>query len=108
MKPTVRTLISAGWICGAAIAMAAGAWAADAAAGAPIYSTKCKSCHGADGSGNPAIAKAMKVELKPLSGSGDADLKKAVTTGVGKMKPVAGISGADLDNLVAAIHNLKK
>jgi hypothetical protein len=30
-----------------------------------------------------------------------ADLKKVVTEGQGKMKPVAGVSGADLDNLVA-------
>ena len=108
MKTTVRNLISAVLICGAAILMTTGARAADAAAGAAIYSSKCRTCHGADGTGNPGMAKAMKVEFKPLASAADADLKKAVTAGTGKMKPVAGIASADLDNLVAAIHALKK
>jgi len=84
-----------------------GAWAADAAAGKAIYATKCRSCHGAEGEGNPSIAKMMKVELKPL-GSSTADVKKVITEGQGKMKPVAGVSGADLDNVVAYVQSLKK
>jgi mono/diheme cytochrome c family protein len=84
-----------------------GAWAADAAAGKAIYGTKCRSCHGAEGEGNPSIAKMMKVELKPLSSS-TADVKKIVTEGQGKMKPVVGVAGADLDNVVAYVHSLKK
>jgi mono/diheme cytochrome c family protein len=83
------------------------AWAADAAAGKAIYGTKCRSCHGAEGEGNPSIAKMMKVELKPLSSS-TADVKKIVTEGQGKMKPVVGVAGADLDNVVAYVHSLKK
>jgi len=84
-----------------------GAWAADAAAGKTVYMAKCKTCHGADGEGNPAIAKAMKVELKPLSAS-TADVKDVVTKGQGKMKPVASVTGADLDNVVAYVKSLKK
>lgn len=84
-----------------------GAWAADAAAGKAIYATKCRSCHGAAGEGNPSIAKMMKVELKPLSET-SADVKKVVTEGQGKMKPVSGVSGADLDNVVAYVQTLKK
>ena len=82
--------------------------AADAAAGKATFTAKCKTCHGDDGTGNPAIAKVMKVELKPLSGASDADIKTAVTAGVGKMKPVAGVAGADLDNVTAYVHTLKK
>lgn len=85
----------------------AGAWAADAAAGKTIFDAKCKGCHGAEGQGNPAIAKAMKVEMKPLAET-TADVKKVVTEGQGKMKPVAGLAGADLDNVVAYVHSLKK
>ena len=84
-----------------------GAWAADAAAGKAVYDAKCKACHGADGAGNPNMAKALKVELKPLS-STSADVKKVVTEGQGKMKPVASVTGADLDNVVAYVHSLKK
>jgi mono/diheme cytochrome c family protein len=82
-------------------------WAADAAAGKTVFATKCKSCHGADGEGNPAIAKAMKVELKPLSAT-TADVKDVVTKGQGKMKPISSVTGADLDNVVAYVKSLKK
>lgn len=88
------------------------AWAADAAAGKAVYAAKCKTCHGAEGQGNPGIAKALKVEIKPLTGPevqgmSDADIKKVVTEGKGKMKPVA-VSGADLDNVVAYVKSMKK
>ncbi|HUA17171.1 MAG TPA: cytochrome c [Bryobacteraceae bacterium] len=94
----------------AVAASSAMAWGADAAAGKSVYAAKCRACHGANGEGNPAIAKMMKVELKPLSeaaGMSDADLKKIITEGTGKMKPVA-VSGADLDNVVAFVKSLKK
>lgn len=80
--------------------------AASAFDGAASYA-KCKACHGPKGEGNPAIAKAMKVELKPLSSVSADQIKTAVTKGAGKMKPVAGIAGKDLDDLVAYIKTLK-
>ena len=91
---------------------AASLFAADASAGKTVFGTKCRACHGADGQGNPAIAKAMNVVLKPFSSDevqkkSDADLKATITAGTGKMKPVA-IAGADLDNTVAYIRTLKK
>ena len=81
--------------------------AADATAGKAVYAAKCKSCHGADGEGNPAIAKAMKVEMKPLSAT-TTDVKDVITKGQGKMKPVTSVTGADLDNVVAYVNSLKK
>jgi mono/diheme cytochrome c family protein len=98
-------------ICGAAIyggTIFTRAAAAAAKDGEPVYSAKCKNCHGADGAGNPAIAKMMKVTMKPLGGETDAEVKTAVTAGVGKMKPVAGISAGDLENLTAYVHTLNK
>jgi mono/diheme cytochrome c family protein len=84
-----------------------GAWAADAAAGKAVYDTKCKTCHGADGAGNANMAKALKVELKALSAT-TADVKKVITDGQGKMKPQTSVTGADLDNVVAFVHSMKK
>ncbi len=85
---------------------------AGATEGKAVYDKSCKSCHGADGKGNPAIAKMMKVEIPPLGsaavqGMSDADLKKVITQGKGKMRPVAGVSGKAADDVVAYIRTLK-
>jgi|SRR5580693_8931792 cytochrome c5 len=97
--------------CGAMIyggTMLAPAAAASAKDGEAVYTARCKNCHAADGSGNPAIAKMMSVTMKPLGSETDVDVKTAVTAGLGKMKPVAGVAAGDLDNLLAYIHTLKK
>jgi mono/diheme cytochrome c family protein len=90
-----------------AVASATAGLAADAAAGKAVYDRACKSCHGPDGSGNPAIAKAMKVELKDIRQASDADVKKAVSTGSGKMKPVSSVNAAQTDDVIAYLHSLK-
>jgi mono/diheme cytochrome c family protein len=94
-------------------AVAATAQAADAKAGQAVYDKSCKSCHGADGTPNAAVAKMMKVEMKDLKSPeiqamSDDDLKKVITDGKGKMKPIASASGAAADNVVAYIRSLKK
>jgi mono/diheme cytochrome c family protein len=86
---------------------ASSTWAADATAGKAVFAAKCKTCHGADGEGNAGYAKALKVEMKPLSAS-TADVNAVVTKGQGKMKPLASVTGADLDNVVAYVKSLKK
>ena len=90
-----------------------GALAADAKAGQEVFTKSCKSCHGADGTPNPAIAKVMKVEMKNLGSAevqalSDTDLAKVITDGKGKMKPVKTVSGPAVDNVVAYIRTLKK
>jgi hypothetical protein len=62
---------------------------------------------------NANIAKMMKVEIKDLGsaavqGHSDADLKKVVTDGQGKMKPIKTVTGGDVDNVVAYVRTLKK
>lgn len=87
--------------------------AADAKAGQAIYDKACKSCHGSDGAPNAAIAKMMKVEMKDLKSAevqalSDAEMKKIISEGKGKMKPIKTVTGADADNVVAYIRTLKK
>ncbi len=89
------------------------ALAADAAAGHAVYDKKCKVCHGAAGEGNPGMAKALNTTIQPLGSpevqkASDADLKKVITQGKGKMKPPAGLSDADVDNVIAFVRTLKK
>jgi cytochrome c5 len=106
MKSLKRNLLSAGFMFGTAMLLTSNVWAADAAAGKVVYA-KCKGCHGPTGAGNPSVAKAMGVELKPLSDASEDTIKETVAKGKGKMKPIAGVAGADLDNLVAAIKAMK-
>ena len=73
----------------------------------------CKTCHGPDGTANPAIAKMMKVDMQDLKsaavqGMSDDDIKKVITGGKGKMKPVTSVSGPALDDVVAYLRSLKK
>jgi mono/diheme cytochrome c family protein len=86
---------------------------ADAAAGKAVYDKACKSCHGADGAPNAKIAAMMKVEMRHLGSKevqamSEAEHKKIVTDGKGKMKPIKTVSGADVDNVVAYVHTLKQ
>ena len=106
----MRTLINTAVLIG--IAAVAGL-AADAKAGQATYDKACKSCHGADGAPNAAIAKMMKVDIKDLKSPevqalSDADMKKIISEGKGKMKPVKTVTGADADNVVAYIRTFKK
>lgn len=109
MKFTARNLYSACLILGAVGAFVTGAWAADADAGKALYATKCKTCHGADGTPSAAMAKALSI--KPMNdptiqGKSDAALADEIVKGVGKMKPQP-VSPADAANLVAAIRGMK-
>ena len=85
----------------------------DAAAGKAVYASKCAMCHGAAGEGKEAMAKMLKVEFKHLGSKevqakSDADLKKEIDEGTGKMKPVKLAKDADMANLIAYIRTLKK
>jgi mono/diheme cytochrome c family protein len=106
----MRTLML---VLGLTAAAAITTWAADAKAGEAVYAKSCKSCHGPDGAGNPAIAKMFKVEMRDLKSPevqalSDDDLKKIIADGKGKMKPVASVSGAAADNVAAYVRSLKK
>lgn len=87
--------------------------AGNATAGKADYDRACKSCHGATGTANPAIAKAMKVEIKDLGSSdvqnmSDAEIEKIITGGEGKMPAVKSVTGKQVDDVVAYVRTLKK
>jgi mono/diheme cytochrome c family protein len=96
----------------AAIVTATTIQAADATAGKTVYERSCRSCHGANGTANPAISKSMKVEMKDLKSSevqsmSDAELKKIIMEGKGKMKPIASLNAQQVDDVVAYMRTLK-
>jgi mono/diheme cytochrome c family protein len=86
-------------------------------AGAPegktVYTAKCQGCHGANGEGKAAIAKMFNVTIpvlgsKEVQGMADADLKKVITDGHGKMKPVGGLDDKQVTDVVAYVRTLKE
>jgi mono/diheme cytochrome c family protein len=98
-----------------ALGLAAGVTAiqaADVSAGKTAYDKSCKSCHGADGTANPAIAKMMKVDMRNLQSpevqaTSDDELKKLIADGKGKMKPMPAAAGSAAD-IVAYMRSFKK
>jgi mono/diheme cytochrome c family protein len=88
-------------------------FAADAKAGQAVFEKSCKGCHGADGTPNAGVAKMLKADIPDLKSAavqalGEPDLKKIISDGKGKMKPVKSVAGSDADNVVAYIRTLKK
>jgi len=82
--------------------------AADAAA---TYKSKCASCHAANGSGNTAIGKKMKMrDLRSaeVQGMSDDALFNVIANGNGKMPGYSKSLGADTCRaLVAYVRKLK-
>jgi cytochrome c6 len=80
--------------------------------GEAIYKSKCQSCHGAEGTPNPGIAKAMGV--KPASdpsvkSMSEAQMIAATANGKGKMQPFKGkISDAEIKDSVDYFRTFAK
>src|SRR3972149_6442861 len=98
------------FLYGASLARAQGG---DAAAGKAVFTKSCATCHAPDGAPKEAIAKMLKVEMvhlgaKEVQDKSDADLKKVITEGYEKMKPVKGLADKDVANVIAFIRTLKQ
>ena len=108
MKPRIALAVIAGLLLGARMAPAQ-----DAKAGKAVYDKSCATCHGADGTPKEAMAKLLKVEIPHMGAAevqakSDTELKKVITEGYEKMKPVKGLSDKDVSNAVAYLRTLKK
>ena len=84
----------------------------DATAGKALYSSKCAPCHGASGEGKEAIGKMFKVQMphlgsKEVQAKSDAELRKNISEGNGKMKPVK-LSDEEAANVIAYVRSLAK
>jgi len=82
-----------------------------AADGAAIYKAKCASCHGANGAGDTAMGKAMKLrDLRSaeVQKQSDAELNKVTSDGKGKMPAYKGkLTDEEIKALVAHMRALK-
>lgn len=96
----------------AAVVLMAGAVGFAQSAGEAVYKTKCQSCHGAQGTPNPGIAKMMGV--KPASDPSVKSISEATmiadtTNGKGKMPAFKGkLTEAQIKDSVAYFRSLAK
>ena len=86
---------------------------ADAAAGKALYAKNCAGCHGVAGEPKAALAKVLKVEMRHLGAKDvlaktEAELRKDVLEGFGKMKPVKGLSDQDVGSVIAYMRGFKE
>jgi mono/diheme cytochrome c family protein len=92
--------------------VSAGLLYAGASEGKELYTAKCQACHGANGEGKAAIGKMFNVTMpvlasKDVQAKSDAELKKVILTGKGKMKAVSGVTEKQADDIVAFVRTLK-
>jgi cytochrome c5 len=105
MKKTTRSQVAL-----AAVVLAASAVCFAQSGGEATYKAKCQSCHGTAGTPSPGIAKMMGVKAVT-----DPDIKKltvdqmvaAVKNGKGKMKPITGLTDAQIKDSVVYYRGLK-
>jgi mono/diheme cytochrome c family protein len=81
-----------------------------AQSGEATYKAKCAACHGATGTPSAGMAKMMGIkaasdpDIKKLS---EAQMVAVVKAGKGKMKPIAGLTDAQVKDVVAYYRGLK-
>ena len=83
----------------------------DEAKGKETFS-RCAVCHGDSGQGKEAIAKLYDVKMKALSSKevqsmDDDAIKKVITEGKGKMKPLV-LSDQEIENVILFLRSLKE
>ena len=105
MTKTLRSQVAL-----AVVMVLAGAMGFAQSSGEATYKAKCAACHGATGTPSAGMAKMMGVKA-----ASDPDIRKltademftSVKNGKGKMKPIAGLTDAQIKDAVAYYRGLK-
>jgi mono/diheme cytochrome c family protein len=108
MKTKLVPLIMGLWI-GASWTPAV--FAADAG-GKSLFEKSCAGCHGADGKGNPGMAKvfgekALNIATKETTQKSDEQLLKVIADGAGKM-PASKLSKEEQKQALGYVRSLAK
>ncbi len=90
-----------------------GALAADASTGKATYEKSCVGCHGADGKGNPAMAKVLGEKGLNIVGAdtkkkSDDQLLKVLAEGAGKMPAQKSLSKDEQKQVLGHVRSLAK
>ena len=85
----------------------------DVAAGKALYAVNCKKCHGELGEGNPRMYRLVKATVvhlgsKQAQDKSDAEIRKSMTDGFGKMEPIKELTAAQVESILAFTRTLKQ
>src|SRR3989304_6270769 len=89
------------------------AFAADASGGKAIFDKSCVGCHGANGKGNPAMAKVLGEKGLNIVGAdtkkkSDDQLLKVLAEGAGKMPAQKSLSKDEQKQVLGHVRSLAK
>jgi mono/diheme cytochrome c family protein len=89
----------------------AGPAKADVEAGKALYAKFCQKCHGPQGEGVPRMYQLVGAKLVPLTspqtqGRSDADIKKNMLEGIGKMEVVEDLTPQQADKILSFVRSL--
>jgi mono/diheme cytochrome c family protein len=92
---------------------ASGVLAAGAAAGKAVFDNSCVGCHGADGKGNPGMAKVLgekglNLTRKEVTAKSDDQLLKVIAEGQGKMPAQGKLSKDEQKAVLSYVRSLAK
>ncbi|HVO93109.1 MAG TPA: cytochrome c [Terriglobales bacterium] len=108
MKSKIAFIVMGLWM---GTSWAAAAFAADAG-GKALFEKSCAGCHGADGKGNPGMAKVLgekglNIATKDLAKKSDEELLKVIAQGAGKM-PASKLSKDEQKQALSYVRSLAK
>jgi|SRR5579864_118790 len=90
--------------------LSAAAQAGNSDEGKKVFSAKCATCHGPDGSGNTSVGKTLKaadLRSADVQKKADADFYAQVENGKGKMPPFGrALNKTQINDVVAYVREL--
>ena len=109
MNRKLVSIVIGVWI---ASSWSAAAFAADASGGKALFEKSCVGCHGADGKGNPGMAKVigekgLNIVGKDITTKSDEQLLKVIAEGAGKM-PASKLTKDEQKQALAYVRTLAK
>lgn len=108
----MRRIVICASIAALTFSMSAPAAFADSVAGATLFKAKCAMCHGADGKGDTAMGKNLKLKdfaSDDVQNVHDSELKTLIENGKSKMPAFKGkLSDKQLGDVIQFVRTLKK